>query len=329
MRKWIQGTGFTFWLFVAVGLALLLPGPASKGGVLHAEVTTKLGVWGIFFLLGLSIPLRQLAAGCLPPRLHVFVVLWNFLFFPLVTGLFLLLIAPFMADSFELGFWLLAIMPTTIASAVAFTDLAGGNASNAIFATVLSNVLSVFVVPMVAVAYLTIGSSDSISLLPLLSKIALLVLLPLILGQGIRRLLPMVAAWFQPLTKRTSSVIILFIVHAAFADSVSGGLLTRVEVSELAAVFVMVFLLLLLSASLVWWSSYFVRLDLPQRVAAFYCGSQKSLATGLPLATAILATVTSLADPALLLIPLLLFHPLQLILAGVLSRRFAALSQGA
>jgi sodium/bile acid cotransporter 7 len=56
----------------------------------------------------------------------------------------------------------------------------------------------------------------------------------------------------------------------------------------------------------------------------FFCASQKSLATGLPLASSILVAAPGVVDPATVLIPLLCYHPVQLVLAGWLSARFVA-----
>lgn len=325
MQKWLKKSTFTLWLFTVVFLAFLFPGPASDGGVLHSEITTKLGVWLIFFLRGLSLRTRELALGYKPMRLHAFVLFWNYLGFPLVAGALLIPFAVVLPAEFRLAFWLLAIMPTTIASAVTFTTLAQGNASNAIVSTVLSNVLSVFIVPAIAVAYLTFETSVSVPLLPLLSKIAALILVPLIAGQLLRGMFAVKAAIIGKQARWISSVIILFIVHAAFANSIRSGHLDALSLSTFTAVLGGVLLLLFLVNLLVWWTAGFIRLSHSQQIAAFYCASQKSLATGLPLAMAILATASEVVDPATTLIPLLLFHPIQLVLAGALTKRFSKL----
>jgi len=89
MTTLLKKHAFTLWLLAAVGLALLFPGLGSKGGFLRPELTTQWGVAVIFFLQGLSLPTRSLAAGYQPKRLHVFVLSWNYLWFPVVMGLLL------------------------------------------------------------------------------------------------------------------------------------------------------------------------------------------------------------------------------------------------
>lgn len=321
MLNALKRNAFTLWLLVAVGVALLFPAPAASGGFLLPEITTQLGVWTIFFLQGLSLPTNELTAGYKPKRLHVFVLGWNFVLFPLVAWLLLLPFGGLLSDDLRLGFGLLAIMPTTVASAIAFTSLAKGNAANAIFSTVYSNVLAIWAVPAICVAYLTSTTDLEIPLIPLFVKLALLILVPLVVGQMMHRMEPIKAAAVAFKTKWVSQAIILFIVHAAFADSMQSGLMEQLSLGSLVSVLLITLVLLLLVSALVWWGSPPLKLQHAQRVAAFFCASQKSLATGLPLATSILAATNGALDAALLLIPMICYHPMQLLFAGMISER--------
>ena len=189
MKKILKKNTFTLWLLGAVLLAILYPGPGSKGGFLLPEFTTKLGVWVIFFLQGLGLPTGELATGYRPKRLHAFVLSWNYLLFPLVTGLVLIPLSLILPVELRLGFWLLAIVPTTVSSAVVFSTVSGGDTSNAIFSTVFSNLLSVILVPAVAVAYLAAETEAEIPLASLVTRLFILIILPLIIWQVIRKCL--------------------------------------------------------------------------------------------------------------------------------------------
>ena len=144
---------FSLLLIAVIGLAIAFPVAVAEGSVLRSSLPTKLGVAIIFLLQGLSLPLQSLAAGYQPLRLHRFVLIWNFLCFPAVAVLILVPISHLLSDELLVGFGLLALLPTTIASATAYTALSGGNVANAIVATVLSNLMALFVVPIVFVAY--------------------------------------------------------------------------------------------------------------------------------------------------------------------------------
>jgi len=322
MSTLIRKHAFTLWLCGAVVLGLLFPGPASAGGCLHPEITTKLGVALIFFIQGLSLPMRSLAAGYQPKRLHVFVLSWNYLVFPLVTGLLLLPLSWLLAPELRVGFWLLAILPTTVASAIAFTAISGGAAANAIFSTVFSNLLSVLIVPTLGVAYLATEAEIELSLSPIFWSLSLILVLPLLVGQVVRCIIAAQVARFSKWAKVVSSGIIVFIVHAAFAESVRCGFLQTLSLAALLGVFLSTVAVLLVVSALVWYSAAWLRVSRPQRIAAFFCASHKSLATGLPLASSILVAAPGVLEPATVLIPLLCYHPLQLLLAGWLAERF-------
>lgn len=319
MQKHLKKHAFTLWLLFAVFLAVLFPAYGSKGGLLYPELSTNIGVWLIFFLQGIALPTSELTSGYSPKRLHAFVLSWNYIIFPIVVGLLLLPLSLVIPNELRLGFWLLAILPTTVSSAVVFSTVSKGNTSNAIFSTVFSNLLSVLLVPAVAVAYLSVESGVSLPLSPLFSKLFLLIIAPLILGQLVRKWLPKTSALIANRTKGFGNWIIVFIVHCAFAQSVSSGFLIQLGLFSIFKIISITILILLFVSQLVWWSSNLFNLSKEQRISAFFCSSQKSLATGLPLTTSILALVPGIVDAASVLIPLMCYHPAQLILAAILS----------
>ena len=324
MQKHLKKHAFTLWLLFVVVLAVLFPAYGSKGGLLYPEISTNIGVWLIFFLQGIALPTSELTSGYSPKRLHAFVLSWNYIIFPIVVGLLLLPLSLVLPNELRLGFWLLAILPTTVSSAVVFSTVSKGNTSNAIFSTVFSNLLSVLLVPAVAVTYLSLESGVSLSLSPLFSKLFLLIIAPLILGQLVRKWLPKTSALLANRTKGFGNWIIVFIVHCAFAQSVSSGFLIQLGLFSIFKVISITILILLFVSQFVWWSSNLFNLSKEQRISAFFCSSQKSLATGLPLTTSILALAPGIVDAASVLIPLMCYHPAQLILAGILSNRWGA-----
>lgn len=318
MKAGFKSSAFTLWLSCAVVSAVLWPQLASPGGILAAEMGTHYGVWLIFLLLGLSVPRQQFSCGHKPLRLHAFILSWNFIGFPLLVASGWLLLGRWFAVDLMLGFGLLAIMPTTIASAVAFTQLAGGRVAAAVVASLASNLLALLLVPLICMAYLQLNASISLPLQPLILKIASWIVAPLILGQFMQFLLPQLAGRISQPGKVISQFIILFIVHTAFAKSVSQGDFGQLTFATLIGLLSGVLLLLVTVSGLTWWTAGWIGLDRDSRITAFFCASQKSIATGLPLASAVLAAWPQPIDSALILIPLIVYHPLQLLLAGVL-----------
>lgn len=324
MREDLKRHAFTLWLMAAVVLAIVFPGPGSKGGIFLSEWTTELGVFIIFLLQGVSLPTSELTTGYKPKRLHVFVLSWNYLLFPVVVGILMIPLSLVLPSELRLGFWLLSILPTTVSSAVVFSAVSGGNTSNAIFATVFSNLLSVLLVPAVAVTYLAVEADANVPLVPLFTKLFLLIVLPLIVGQLIRKFGMTLSEQISKRTKGWANWIILFIVHCAFAQSVQSGFLDQFGLVPIVFVVSSTVLVLLLVSRLVWWSSAWLKPTRGQRIAAFFCASQKSLATGLPLTASILAAAPGLVDPAAVLIPLMCYHPAQLVLGVFVSGRWSS-----
>ena len=324
MQKHLKKHSFTLWLLFGVILAILFPSYGSKGGLLCPELTTNIGVWLIFFLQGIALPISELTKGYNPKRLHAFVLFWNYIIFPIIVGALILPISHVINEELKIGFWMLAILPTTVSSAVVFSTVSKGNTSNAIFSTVFSNLLSVILVPTVAITYLSIESKVSIPLSPLFSKLFILIIAPLLFGQLIRQKLPEVSAFMANRTKGFGNWIIVFIVHCAFAQSVSSGFLIQLGFITIFKVILLTVFILILVSFLVWWSSIFLNVSKEERISAFFCSSQKSIATGLPLTTSILAFAPSIIDTASIIIPLMCYHPAQLILAGILSGRWGS-----
>ena len=324
MQKHLKKHSFTLCLLFGVIFAILFPSYGSKGGLLCPELTTNIGVWLIFFLQGVALPTSELTKGYNPKRLHAFVLFWNYIIFPIIVGALVIPISDFINEELKIGFWMLAILPTTVSSAVVFSTVSNGNTSNAIFSTVFSNLLSVLLVPTVAITYLSVESNVTIPLAPLFSKLFILIIAPLLLGQLSRHKVPEFSAYAANRTKGFGNWIIVFIVHCAFAESVSSGFLIQLGFISIFKVVSITVIILLLVSFLVWWSSTFLNLSEEQRISAFFCSSQKSIATGLPLTTSILAFAPSVIDTASIIIPLMCYHPAQLILAGILSGRWGS-----
>ena len=234
MHKCLKKHDFILWLLFGVLIAILYPTAGAKGGLFQSNDPDRR--LDNFLFQGLSLPVSELKSGYKPKRLLLFVLSWNYLLFPAVMMLLLLPFKFFLFFELRLGFYLLAILPTTISSGVIFTAFSGGRTSNAIFATIFSNLLSILLVPSAALAYLAAGTDASVPLAPLFTKLLILVALPLIAGQVIRKFLPDMSVAVSKYTKAACNWIIIFIVHCAFAESVSSGFLGQLSATSILAV---------------------------------------------------------------------------------------------
>lgn len=328
MGKLLRENLFVAGLAGMLLLAFAVPELGARDGPLRAGILTKAGVMVIFFLQGLSLKTRELVRGFRNLRVHGFVQAWIFILAAGVLAGTALLLDLLGEPAIAEGFFYLALVPTTISSAVAFTSASGGNVAVAIFNTTLSNIIGVFWVPVGCVLLFSSGGGTDAGLIgSLLIKLAWLILLPLAAGQLLR---PVVRnrGWFKaaaPRFKRINHGIILFIVFSAFSQSVLNDTWTRLSTGS-----VLLLILACLGAAMVihagvWTSGGLAIRDKGDRIAALFCGSQKTLAAGAPMAVAIFGDGSGLVstDLGLLLLPLLCYHPMQLFLAAILMPRLA------
>lgn len=320
-KGWLQQNLFTLGLVAVVLLAMLIPQWGAADGPLRTAVTTKWGIMLIFLLQGLTLPTRELAGGIRQGRLHLFIQLWTY------AGVPILLLPAWgilrMADQAALagGIIYLALLPTTISSAVAFTTTAGGNVAASIFSTTLSNLIGVFWVPLACLLLFAASGENALHLLgPLLWQIAQLILLPLLVGQLIRPLMATLPRFIRAKRhfKTINNAIILFIVFAAFSQSMLNRSWDGVAAWTLLLLVGLVFASAILIHGAIWLSSGWIVAQPADRICALFCGGQKTLAAGIPMAMAIFAgaALTGGADLGLLLLPLMLYHPTQLFLAA-------------
>lgn len=310
--------GFLLGLVSMVGLAWVLPDFGKSGGHLHMDAVTVYGVALVFLLYGLTLPPERMKAGLVNWRLHLLIQCSTFVLFPVLAWGAALALGGRVGPDLMLGFFFLAALPSTISSSVAMTSIARGNVAGAIFNATLSSLLGVVLTPLWVNWYLS-TSGASLDLGRVLTKIVLLVLLPIVLGQVLR---PWLRGWIERNTtwlKSLDRITILLIVFNSFSDSVAegvwdgqGGGFVVQAVGGALALFAFVFLLL----RLVCRTLGFNRED---AIAGVFCGTKKSLATGVPMAKIMFG-----ASPALGLIiaPTILYHLIQLIVAGIIARKW-------
>lgn len=317
VREWLAAHWFLVALAGAVALAFWVPGPGAADGWLHPRLTTKGGVALIFFIQGLSMNFGELRAGVTAWRLHSLVQGFAFVVFPVVGLTLDRLVGHELPTDLRLGFLFLCVLPTTVSTAVVFTALAGGNTSGAIFNATLSNVAGVIVTPLWA-SWLLAVAGRSVPLLPVMAEISALLLFPLVLGQMVRPVVRDRAEAMRPWLRHFSSGIVLYIVYVAFAGSVAGGLWKGQAAGTIAVAVAAVALLFALILGATGISARLVGLDRADRIAALMCAPQKTLAAGVPMAQLLFGAHPGMG---LILLPVLLYHPLQLLACGLMIPR--------
>ena len=313
---------FLLGMAAAVALAWVIPQPGAKGGALHPELVNQLAVSLIFFLHGLTLSFAALAAGTRQWRLHLLVQSSTFLLFPLLGLLLLLGLGTRVDPELRTGLFFLCALPSTVSSSVALTAAARGNVAAAVFNATLSSLLGVVLTPL----WLSVVLGASGRALPLGSVVLDLVLwlvLPLFIGQAARHWL---GAWASRNKRRINVVdrlTILVLVYTSFCDSVTAGVWRSGGVALAVSATACVVLLSLL-LTLTWLGGRCFGFARPDRITALFCGSKKTLASGVPMARLMFGAHPQLA---IILLPIMIYHPLQLLVGGWLANRLAGDAQ--
>lgn len=301
-------------------LAFVWPEPGAHGGALHPELANKLGVALIFLLHGASLSLAALRAGLLQVKVHAAIQAVTFVAFPLV-GLLVLAALPagLVSAELRLGLFFLCALPSTVSSSVTLTAAAHGNVPVAVFNATLSSLLGVILTPLwVGLRLRTSGGS--LPLGPVVLDLCLWLVLPFLLGQLARPWCGEFVSRHRRSLARLDRATILLLVYTSFCDSVVGGVWTAQRPSALLLTFGLSGLLLALM--LVGSNGLGKALGLAreERIALMFCGSKKTLASGVPMARVMFGASPSLG---VVLLPILIYHPLQLVICGWLASRFS------
>lgn len=296
--------------------AKLQPSLGVKGGPLKPEVTVAyVAVSVIFFNSGLSLKTEELTNAVFHIRLHLLVQTFTLFFFPLAVWLLLKLLALTTINQWLLrGLQTVGCMPPPVSSAVILTKAVGGNEAAAIFNSAFGSFLGIIVTPVLLLFFL--GSSSSVPFSAIFSQLFMTVVVPLVLGQVCRRFLRDWVEWRKPPFGAVSSFVLLIIIYTTFCDTFSSADV-QLEPSSLLAVVFIIFSIQLSFMLLTFlfstrWASGFTPAD---TVAIIFCSTHKSLTLGIPMLKIVFAGYEHLS---LISVPLLIYHPAQILLGSVL-----------
>ncbi|MFC8538164.1 bile acid:sodium symporter family protein [Streptomyces sp. NPDC057249] len=300
-------------LVATVTLAALLP--ASGTAETAARTASQLAIVLLFFLYGLRLSTKETLAGMRRIRLHTLILVSTYALFP-ILGLAVLWLAPdALTAQLGAGIIFLCVVPSTVQSSVALTSAARGDIAAAICAGTYSSVIGLAATPLLA-AWL-IGSEASLSADGAL-RIGAQLLAPFLAGQLLRPRLQALVNRHKRLLGPVDRGSILLVVYVAFSTGMNQGVWSSVTPSRLLGLLAV--LAMLLVAALAWThaAARIAGLDRPSRIAVVLCGSQKSLANGLPMASVLFG-----AKAALAVLPLMLYHQMQLTVCAALAARWS------
>ncbi|CAB0662245.1 bile acid:sodium symporter [Corynebacterium diphtheriae] len=304
-------------LIVLIILAVIIAIIAPVRGVFahNFSLATNIAIGLLFFLYGARLSIHEALEGLKNWKLHLTILAFTFVAFPLI-GIALKPLEMVISSALYLGILYLTLVPSTVQSSVAFTSIAGGNVAGAIVSASASNLIGVIATPVLVMLLMTDNGGIHVDTSVFL-KIAIQLLFPFIAGQLCRRWIKDIAA--NKATKIVDRGSIAMVVYSAFSAGMVAGIWSTVSLGEI--IFLVAFSIILVGFML-WftrWSAQKLGFARGDVIAIEFCGTKKSLASGLPMA----AVIFGGANLGLLILPLMIFHQVQLMMCSWLASRYA------
>jgi len=315
---------YEFLILIAVSILLAKAYPPLGAEYLYPDITaTWLAVCFIFVLAGLGLKTEELKKAFLNIWFNVFVQIFNFgvvsvTVYGVSRGLESSgVLNSSLADGMVIG----ACVPMTINMVQVLTKVSDGDEAAAIFNAAFGNLIGVFLSPVLILLYL--GVTGDVNLVDVFYKLALRVVVPVLVGQILQKKSKRTVAFVKkhkPKFKRAQQFCLIFIVYTVFCKTFANG-----TQSSIGDIFLMIAFQLLLLTALMALAWQLLRVAFPHspqlRVMGLFGCTHKTVAMGIPLINAIYEN-----NPAvgLYTLPLLIWHPMQLVLGSLLAPRLAA-----
>jgi sodium/bile acid cotransporter 7 len=307
---------FTLTLVGMVVLASILPVSGQMAHVFDGLTTAAITL--LFFLHGARLSREAVVAGISHWRLHLIVLASTFVLFPLLGLALEPVFSPMLPAGLFVGVLYLCVLPSTVQSSIALTSMARGNVPAAVCSASASTLLGVFITPLL-VNLLVVPGGNAGASLEAIGRIFLQLLLPFVAGHLLR-------PWIGGFVKRHAASLkyvdqgsIVLVVYTAFSAAVIEGLWREVSIATLMVLLLACAVVLAVVLSVTTWVARRRGFSVEDEITIVFCGSKKSLASGAPMAKVLFAA----PQVGAILLPVMLFHQMQLMVCALLAQRYA------
>lgn len=306
---------FVAAILTSLVLGLVVPVPAGARGFVDGVATAAVAL--LFFVYGARLPTREVWDGMRNWRLQGGILASTWLVFPVLGIVTAWLVEPLLGAALAGGLLYVSLLPSTVQASVAFTSVARGNVAGAVCGATVSNLLGMVLTPLL-VLWLMGGDTAGVGF-GSIGDVLLHLLLPFVVGQLLQ---PLVGAWIR--ARRWIAVYvdrgaIVLIVFSSVSGAASAGAFAAVSGWAIVALLAVSGAMLAIMLCATWFGGSALGLNRADRIALLMCGSKKSLATGLPMASVLFPVAVA----GTVAVPLIVFHQLQLIVCAVLAQRLA------
>jgi solute carrier family 10 (sodium/bile acid cotransporter), member 7 len=319
LSRWVDPFVVTLVLVMVLGLVV----PVAPGAQRVVDVAADVAVTVLFLVYGMRLSTREVWAGLRNWRLQGGILAATYVVFPLLGLGVAWAITPLVGGPLAAGMLYLSLLPSTVQSSVAFTSVARGNVAGAICGATVSNVLGMVLTPLLVLWLMSDAQGGAAAGaghgLGGLRTVLLQLLLPFVVGQLLQPWVGDRVRARRWLTLGVDRGTILIVVFSAVAAASAAGVWADVSGWAVVALLAVSGAFLAVMLGLTWWGGKALRLPVEDRVALLMCGSKKSLATGLPMASVLFPVAVA----GVIAVPVIVFHQLQLVVCAVLARRLA------
>lgn len=310
---------FFFLLILMVAVAWLWPTPGNWKGLFSLGTLADLGVAGIFFFYGLRLNPKKIKSGVSNWQLHLLVQLVTFVLCPLIAITFRYAYAGQGHDNLWLGIIFLSVLPGTVSSAIVMISIAGGNITGGIFNATLASMLGIVITPL-WMSFFMEPSKGGGGFMHIFLTLVMQILVPVCIGFLLHQRGGHFAERHHHSLRLFEKSVILLIVYNAFCESFAAHMFQGMSLLFLVELCIVLLLAFLILCSIVYAACKILRFNRPDTITAIFCGSKKSLVHGTVMGNVIFSQAGAMG---ILLLPIMLYHALQLIAASVMAQLMA------
>jgi len=291
------------------------------GAAEHPVNLSKIAGYGvsvIFFFYGVKTSPEKFKHGISNWKMHIVIQLSTFVLFPLLIISLRPLFSGIAIDNLWLSIFFLAALPSTVSSSVVMVSIARGNVPAAIFNASISSLGGIFITPLWMSVFIS-ASGNEMETSEIFLKLIYQILLPVVLGSLLHKKLGTFAERFKNELKVLDQIIIILIVYTSFCKSFVGNVFADIQLHvilflALGMIILFFFMMLIMKTA-----SKVLRFNIEDTITVLFCGSKKSLIHG-----AVMSKVLFAGSPVLgiILLPIMLYHPLQLLFVSIIAQRF-------
>ncbi|MBU2948874.1 bile acid:sodium symporter family protein [Zobellia uliginosa] len=315
----IKIDGFVLSVIAVIGMAYIFPQWGTPESKIPIDTISAIGISLIFFFYGLKLSPTKLKAGIKNWKLHVLVQGSTFFIFPLLVLKFRPFIQNEAQETIWLAFFFLAALPSTVSSSVVMVSMAKGNIPAAIFNASISGIIGVVLTPLWMGLFVQSAQTD-FDFTDIYIKLFVQIILPVVVGILLQRFLGEFAQKHNKRLTLFDKSVILLIIYKSFAESFEGDIFSTVSILDLLMLFVAVLILFGIVFFLTGFLAKKMRFNTADQITAQFCGTKKSLVHGTVFSKIIFEKLASIG---IILLPLMIFHAIQLLIISMVASRMS------